>query len=164
MNYLATSLVGEYPEVLTLSPIGCHSPSPRRKAVSDMDEYIKREDVLDVVLFALVGTGHQSQAIYAIRDIPATDVVPKSEVDKVRLLAYESGKREVAREILNALHREIIEARNSNFKAIRERETKHNVNRFEDTFCYYCDGKIHALDGIFYFVDEFLKKYEEGQK
>lgn len=129
-----------------------------------MDEYIKREDALDAVLFALVGTGYQSQAIYAIRDIPTADVAPKSEVDKVRLLAYESGKREVAREIRTALLKEIIEARNSNFEAIRERETKHNINRFKDTFCYYCDGKIHALDGIFCFVDELLEKYEEGNK
>ena len=45
-----------------------------------MDEYIKREDALDAVLFALVGTGHQSNAIYAIRDVPTADVVPKSEV------------------------------------------------------------------------------------
>lgn len=84
----------------------------------------------------------------------------QSEVDKARLDAYERGKRDVANEIRKALYKEIIEARNSNFEAIRERETKHNVNRYEDTFCYYCDGKIHALDGIFYFVDEFLKKYE----
>lgn len=47
-----------------------------------MDEYIKREDALDAVLFALVGTGLQSTAIYAIRDVTTADVVPKSEVDK----------------------------------------------------------------------------------
>ena len=40
-----------------------------------MSEYIKREDALDAVLFALVGTGHQSKAIYAIREIPTADVV-----------------------------------------------------------------------------------------
>ena len=40
-----------------------------------MAEYIKREDALDAVLFSLVGTGHQSQAIYAIRDVPTADVV-----------------------------------------------------------------------------------------
>ena len=40
-----------------------------------MNEYIKREDALDAVLFALVGTGHQSNAIYAIRDIPTADAV-----------------------------------------------------------------------------------------
>ena len=45
-----------------------------------MDEYIKREDALDAVLFALVGTGYQSRAIYAIRDVPTADVAPKSEV------------------------------------------------------------------------------------
>jgi hypothetical protein len=40
-----------------------------------MDEYIKREDALDAVLFALSGTGYQSTAILAIRDIPTADVV-----------------------------------------------------------------------------------------
>ena len=48
-----------------------------------MDEYIKREDALDAVLFALVGTGHQSRAIEAIRDVSTADVVPKSEVEKI---------------------------------------------------------------------------------
>lgn len=40
-----------------------------------MDEYIKREDALDAVLFALVGTGYQSTAIDAIKDVPTADVV-----------------------------------------------------------------------------------------
>ena len=40
-----------------------------------MDEYIKREDALDAVLFALCGTGHQSKAIYAVRGVPIADVV-----------------------------------------------------------------------------------------
>lgn len=40
-----------------------------------MSEYINREDTLDAVLFALVGTGHQSRAIWAIRELPTADVV-----------------------------------------------------------------------------------------
>lgn len=47
-----------------------------------MDEYIKREDALDAVLFALVGTGHQSIAIYAIKDVPTADVASKREFAK----------------------------------------------------------------------------------
>ena len=31
-----------------------------------MDEYIKREDALDAVLFALAGTGYQSEGIWAV--------------------------------------------------------------------------------------------------
>ena len=46
-----------------------------------MDEYIKREDALDAVLFALCGTGYQSRAIDAIRELPTADVVPKREVE-----------------------------------------------------------------------------------
>jgi hypothetical protein len=40
-----------------------------------MNEFINREDALDAVLFALVGTGHQSRAIYAIRELSTADVV-----------------------------------------------------------------------------------------
>lgn len=49
-----------------------------------MDEYIKREDALEAVLFALVGTGYQSQAIYAIRDVQTADVAPRAEVDRLK--------------------------------------------------------------------------------
>lgn len=45
-----------------------------------MNEYIKREDALDAVLFAMVGTGYQSNAISAIRYVPSAKVVPKREV------------------------------------------------------------------------------------
>ena len=71
-------------------------------------------------------------------------------------------KSDIAREIYVALYNEIIDARASNFDVIKERETKHNVNRYEDGFCMYCDGKIHALEGILYFVEELIKKYTEG--
>ena len=95
--------------------------------------------------------------------VPTTDVVPKSEVDKARQQGYELGKREVARKIYVELYNEIIDARNSNYEVIKEREVKHNVNRYEDNFCQYCYGKIHALDGIAYFIDELAKKYTEGE-
>ena len=49
-----------------------------------MDEYIKREDALDAVLFALSGTGYQSRAIYAIRELPTADVVLRSEGEWIK--------------------------------------------------------------------------------
>ena len=73
-----------------------------------MDEYIKREDALDAVLFALVGTGVQSRAIYAIREVPTADVVPKSEVDKWK-------------EINEQLHKEMSE------RVIQERKIERNL-------------------------------------
>ena len=39
-------------------------------------------------------------AMKATKNQPTADVVPRAEVDKARLQGYESGKREVAREIL----------------------------------------------------------------
>ena len=47
-----------------------------------MDEYIKREDALDTVLFALVGTGLQSTAIYALRDVPTADVEENKDCEQ----------------------------------------------------------------------------------
>ena len=83
-----------------------------------MDEYIKREDALDAVLFALVGTGVQSRAIYAIRELPTADVVPKSEVERLTVeldamrgaansykMHYEKARREVAREIFEEIEK-----------------------------------------------------------
>lgn len=40
-----------------------------------INEYIDREKALDALLFGLVGTGCQSRAISAIRDVPTADVV-----------------------------------------------------------------------------------------
>ena len=57
-----------------------------------MEEYIKREDALDAVLFALVGTGFQSKAIYAIREIPTEDVVPRSEFEYWEAIAKNNQK------------------------------------------------------------------------
>ena len=131
-----------------------------------MDEYITRNNAISAACF---GCNQQfsdepcepSECTIrqSIMVLPTADVAPKSEVDKARQDGYEQGKRDVARAIYVALYNEIIGAINSNFEAIREREIKHNVNRYEDTFCYYCDGKIHALDGISYFMDKLTKKY-----
>ena len=52
-----------------------------------MDEYIKREDALDAVLFALSGTGYQSRAITAIRDVPAVDVA-REIFEEIEKLSY----------------------------------------------------------------------------
>ena len=96
----------------------------------------------------------------AIYSVPVVEnIAPRSFVDKARRDGYERGIRDAARKICNALCREIAEARNSNFEAIKERETKHGVNRYEDGFCRYCDGEIHALDGISYFTQELAKEF-----
>lgn len=109
------------------------------------------------------GKEHDGVTLHSVIDeVPTENVVSRAEADKARQVGYEQGKREIARQILKELHEEILAARKSNFEAIREREIKHNVNRYEDTFCYYCDGKIHALDGIDYFIAELEKKYVGG--
>lgn len=70
-----------------------------------MDEYIKREDALDAVLFALVGTGLQSTAIYALRDVPTADVVPRAELavrsvqDAATILNLQESNKELEAEV-----------------------------------------------------------------
>lgn len=88
----------------------------------------------------------------------------RNQYEKGYTDGYAEHASKVAREIYVAIYNEIIEARNSNFEAIKEREEKHNVNRYEDAFCHYCDGKIHALDGILYFIEEVIEKYTRDEK
>lgn len=45
-----------------------------------MDEYIKREDALNALLYEMVGTGYQSRAMLAIDTIPIANVAPRAEV------------------------------------------------------------------------------------
>lgn len=112
-----------------------------------MDEYIKREDALDAVLFALVGTGHQSRAIEAIRDVSTADVVPKSEVyddHHKQVTCYTLGcregdkiKREVAREIFEEIennyadflfdgYRNIVVLTEKDFEELKKKYTEEN--------------------------------------
>ena len=113
-----------------------------------MDEYIKREDALDAVLFALVGTGFQSTAIYAIREVPTADVVPKSEVEEWQKLyadsqkkwekAYEEletkleqAKTEFAREIFEEIEKAISSMKyntNTSRKTVKVEELKEQVD------------------------------------
>lgn len=69
--------------------------------------------------------------------------------------AYKNGYAAGVKEFCRQLHAEILEARDSNFKAKEERIEKYGA---EDGFTMYCDGKIHALDGIDYFADNLAKE------
>ena len=117
-----------------------------------MDEYIKREDALDAVLFALVGTGHQSRAISAIRDVPTADVVPRERFDRVFgnlkavLEERSEDKAEVAREI---------------FEEIEERIATHAfTSKSED----YSDGAYDTIEWVDSKIAELKKKYTEGEQ
>jgi hypothetical protein len=114
-----------------------------RKEVSDMDEYIKREDALDAVLFALVGTGYQSRAIYAIRDVPTADVAPRAEV---------------VNKICCKIEEEIVAALESNYRALKEWDDG-RCNDYILEMVNRIKGKIDALREIEGFVEELKKKY-----
>lgn len=80
-----------------------------------MDEYIKREDALDAVLFALAGTGHQSKAILAIREVPTSAIAEELAETKMNWLKirdsynadciahYNKGRSDAAEEIIDEL-------------------------------------------------------------
>ena len=75
-------------------------------------------------------------------------------------------KAEAYKEFYEELHTEILKARDSNFKAKEERIAKSKEYGIpidvDDNFLMYCDGKIHALDGIDYFAYETLKEMESA--
>ena len=78
--------------------------------------------------------------------LPAADVVPRDEVDKARLQGYESGKKEVAREIFEEIEKIILDNTYPDFN----REHK-PVNIWKATTGY----------DAFY---ELKKKYTEEKK
>ena len=97
-----------------------------------MDEYIKREYALDAVLFALAGTGLQSTAIYAIRDVPTADVVPKSEYDAV-VSAVDNSTKEFLK-LHDAYQNAKAEVERLEGELIVERTRRENaVNAYHDT-------------------------------
>lgn len=72
---------------------------------------------------------------------------------------------DVAREIFDVLHKEIVDAIKNNIAVRRKRVDKHGVNPFEDLFCVTCTAKNHALDGIDCFIASLRQKYEsEGAR
>jgi hypothetical protein len=84
--------------------------------------------------FAILEEGESLDAL-------ATDVVPKSEVEK----------------IFEEIEKEIEEALKSNYEARR-------VYNPTDEFGMWVQGKIDALRGIEYFLAELKKKYTEEKK
>jgi DNA repair exonuclease SbcCD ATPase subunit len=74
----------------------------------------------------------------------------------------ETAKAEAYKKFCEKLHTEILEARESNFKAKDGRIAKSKKYGIpidvEDSFLMYCDGKIHALDGIDYFAYNLIKE------
>lgn len=94
----------------------------------------------------------------------ATEVAYRNGYEKGKADGRLARGKAVAIEIYVALYNEIIAARESNYNAIKEREIKHNVNRYEDSFCEYCNGKIRALDGILNFLDELITKYTGSEE
>lgn len=119
-------------------------------------------------------------AIKTIRDMPAADVVPKSQYDlavaereanvkgfAVGLEAmrgaansYKMHYENLAREIFRDINREIKEALKSNYNAKSERLKSPCID-MADEFIGYCEGKIDALREIQNFIDKLKEKYRE---
>ena len=91
--------------------------------------YIKREDALDAVLFALAGTGYQSNAIYAIKDVPTADVVEvrHGEWKQGDMPIYGGHKCSVCGE--NTLHYQATFCPNCGAKMDKREERDRHVKR-----------------------------------
>lgn len=93
--------------------------------------------------------------------------------DEVRAIAteailrmVETIKAEAVKEFAEKVHTEIYEALESNYKARQE-----HINKWKDPNAYIgggfvsmCDGKIAALRGIDYFIDNLVKEMTEQRK
>jgi phage-related minor tail protein len=83
---------------------------------------------------------------------------------KADVILTANVKSEAYKEFAEKVCDEITDAIISNDKVIKERVEKHNVNRLEDNFCCMCDGKISALGGIKYFINNNLLKELVGDE
>ena len=78
--------------------------------------------------------------------------VAKRKYDKALI------KAEAYKEFADKANTKITEAIFAYDKVIQERIEKRNANRYEDDLCIMCDGKITALGGIKYFINDLLKE------
>ena len=107
-----------------------------------MGEYIKREDALNALLDEMVGTGYQSRATGAIKFIPTTDVVPKSEV---------------AREIFEELVREVYSKIPDKILPVTFGEMSRHLD-YNDGLNF---GSRNAYFDTLKIIAELKKKYKE---
>jgi hypothetical protein len=135
-----------------------------------MDEYIKREDALDAVLFALVGTGLQSTAIYALRDVPATDVVPKSEEGAECPTCHGTGRIGTTDWLTKGLSKKQLAEEKAKAIAEHEQHIKTEVAREIIKDLDSIKEDFIAMDelpkacAIRYAMLQIKKKYTEGKK
>ena len=113
-----------------------------------MDEYIKREDALDALLLALVGTGLQNRAISAVKDVNTADVVPKSEVEKLKAELEHYHKANLRQSLIigqmDLTHRQFLKELDEIFKEHKEG--------------FYCDWYLYSR------YDELKNKYKEQKE
>ena len=108
---------------------------------------------------------------------PTAEVVAESEVERLKHIlnsyALQYGtvtdqhevidkvKTEVATEIFEGIEQEIAEALKSNYRVLEEYDDG-RCNEYILELVNRVKGKIDALRGIDYFIDELKKKYTEG--
>jgi hypothetical protein len=89
-----------------------------------------------------------------IKELDKLTIEQRREID--RLFNYVQYARAAAnKEFAERLKEEITQAINSNAKARAERERK-TKDFAEDALWHYCTGKIHCLQGLENFIDEFV--------
>lgn len=118
-----------------------------------INEYIDREKALDALLFGLVGTGCQSRAISAIRDVPTADVIPRSEYEKVM-------------GVIKEVHRLATEVKAELPLLVKQTKTEIAREIFEeiDKLAYQFMNDEHYIFGdMVWDIAELKKKYTGGE-
>lgn len=143
-----------------------------------MDEYIKREDALDAVLFALVGTGLQSRALNAIHEVDTADVVPKSEEGAECPTCYGTGRIGTTNWLTKNISKKQLAEEKAKAIAEHEQHIKTEVAREmiqdiasectlkKDACCNSLEfgiGYLAAMNEVLSHLAKLKKKYTEGK-
>lgn len=86
----------------------------------------------------------------------------EAKICRVAADRLEKSEREVAQKIFREIEEEIVAALDSNYNALRIRLEKDAVHANDGGFMDLVNGKINALRGIEYFIEELKKKYVGG--
>ena len=125
--------------------------------ISITELYTKKaiESREDAILFKVKG-------VYGV-DVEKEELLRALQYDRGQYeKGYSEGFKIAIEMIANRIHHEILDARNSNFKAIDERRMKYGSAYDNDPFLHYCQGKIQALDGVDYFIETVVKNLKKA--
>ena len=110
---------------------------------------------VDKLKYTLVGVMHSVDKWLDGDELKQDEVNRAITMREKTLRIVENARAEVAREIFEGIEREITDALKSNYKVLPQIEES-------EALWNHVNGKINALRGIEYFIEELKEKYTEG--